>query len=446
MKTKRIIGVFLTLAMLMSCICPVFAATTTKKFGDTITITDKSVTEGERVAIKVQNNSTKEYVLIDSAVAGSNGISYSFSLPSKADDKGLWKSGATYNSIVGDKTTETWKIGSSSTTTTSGTSTSSRPSTGTNNTGTTSGGPGIIMPNLSSTGSIEVILNPNVYEKYGITSASTIVTGGTKPTANTFVASITIDGVPRTSFAGYYDPVLIKVPYSPSGATSTDNIVVYHSSGNVVPRTLYKDGYIYVNTTDISGTFTIAESTAAFNDISAASHSWAITSVGALAARGVINGVGGGNYDPDRSVTRAEFIKMVVSIFNMYDTTKAANFTDVAAGEWYNTYVGTAQSMGITNGYEDGSFRPNNTITREEMSTMLYRAAEVLSVKIEAANVENFADDWNIQDYAKVPVYKMRGAGILQGVGENNFDPKNNCTRAQAAVAIYNMFRVSMAR
>ncbi|MCH5184912.1 MAG: S-layer homology domain-containing protein, partial [Oscillospiraceae bacterium] len=311
--------------------------------------------------------------------------------------------------------------------------------------GTSSGG-GIVIPgtSLSNNGIVEVILNPNQYEKFGLTPAS-VTTSGAKTTATTFVATVTINGVPTTSFTGY-DPVLMKVPYATS-TTNKDNLVVRAQNGSIVPRTLYKDGYLYVNTNDISGVFTIVENGVSFGDISSATHDWAMTGVNALAARNIINGVGNGFYEPNRSVTRAEFIKMVVSMFNVYDPSAGANFTDVVYGEWYNTYVGTAQALGITKGYEDGSFRPNDTISREEMSTMLYRAAEILSVAIETTNnAGEFADDWNIQDYAKLPVYKMRNAGILNGVGDNMFDPKNDCTRAQAAVAIYNMFVISMAR
>ena len=81
------------------------------------------------------------------------------------------------------------------------------------------------------------------------------------------------------------------------------------------------------------------------------------------------------------------------------------------------------------------------------MSAMLYRAADVLSVDIKASvSKTEFSDDASIQEYAKVPVYKMQQAEVLKGVGNGLFDPQGTCTRAQAAVAIYNMFVLSMSK
>ncbi|MCX7714177.1 MAG: S-layer homology domain-containing protein [Clostridia bacterium] len=208
---------------------------------------------------------------------------------------------------------------------------------------------------------------------------------------------------------------------------------------------MYKDGYVIVNTDNISGTFTIKEVKKSFSDVKA---DWAVDAVSALAARNVINGVGDDTYEPDRTVTRAEFVKMIVTMFNVGDASATASFADVSSSDWYAPYVAAAQKLGITTGYaEDNTFRPNNTISREEMSAMLYRAADVLSVSMTSTTASSmYIDDSSIQSYAKAAVYKMQEAGILKGVGDNMFDAKGNCTRAQAAVAIYNMFKASMTK
>lgn len=428
--------------MLMSCICPVFAATVPQyNFGKSIKITGEDKIPGETYLITVKRDGAEDYSIIDTVEADANGkYTYTVYLPSSKTD--VWQEG-TYTVEVGNEKNEDmpkFKIKkSSSTNSSSGGGSSSGGS------GSGSNGSGVVIPGTNLSGNLaggEVILNPNQYQKYGVTAANVVVSL-TKPTANTFSVGITINGQPVTNFTGY-DAVMIKVPYASSSA-NPNSLVVYNQNGSIVPRSLFKDGYMYVRTNNISGVFTIAENVVTFNDISNATHDWAMTGVNALASRNIINGVGNGSFEPNRSVTRAEFVKMVVSMFDVNDTSASANFTDVSAGDWYNAVVGTAQKLGITNGYEDGSFRPNDTISREEMSTMLYRAAEVLSVVIESANnAGTFEDDWNIQNYAKIPVYKMRNAGILNGVGNNTFDAKSDCTRAQSAVAIYNMFIVSM--
>jgi hypothetical protein len=297
--------------------------------------------------------------------------------------------------------------------------------------------PGIEGANTAS--GIDVRLNPSqetaANETNKLTYTSTL-------TGDSFTIGVAVNGVNTTYFPGY-DSILVKVPYK-TNLTDNTTLVVKDANGNIMPRCWYKDGYMYVNVKSTGTTYTIFNNPVSFTDVH---HDWAVNQINALAARNILNGVGGSLFDPDRTVTRGEFIKMIVAMFDIYDSSAVANFADINGTEWYAPYVATAQSLGITNGYDDGTFRPNQTITREEMSTMLYRAGEKLSVAIEAKiNKTTFDDDAAIQDYAKVCVYKMQQAQILQGVGNNMFDPQGNCTRAQAAVAAYNMFVLSMQR
>lgn len=457
MRTKRFIGVFLSLAMLIGCVSSVFAVqnfNTGVAAERKIILTARKNQADQTYPVIVYNTTREETAVVDSAKSDQFGmVTFEFALPET--EEASWRNGNVYTAEIGGekalvngKDDYQFKLTFPTPTPTGTPKATKKPtgggSGGGSSSGGTRGGSSVVIPGtqLSNNGVGEAVLNPNQYQKYGATAAN-ITTSVTKQTANTFTVSVSINGTPVTMFTGY-DAVMIKVPYSTS-TSNPNNLVVYNQNGTIVPRCLYKDGYMYVRTNNIAGIFTIAENPVSFNDISNATHDWAMTGVNALAARTIINGVGNGNFEPNRAVTRAEFVKMIVSMFDVHNTAASSVFTDVSASDWYNTYVGTAQQLGITNGYEDGSFRPNDTISREEMSTMLYRAAEVLSVIIESANnAQNFEDDWNIQDYAKIPVYKMRSAGILNGVGNNMYDPKNDCTRAQSAVAIYNMFIVSM--
>lgn len=306
------------------------------------------------------------------------------------------------------------------------------------------GGGGIIINNGSainstiSTNGVSAVLNPNQYSKFGV-DASAISVKAAKLSDNTFSITASINGQKYVDFDGY-NAIMAKIPYTPK-TTSTSNIVVVDQYGNVVPRSLYKNGYMYLATDNIAGVFTIKEITKSFSDTNI---DWANEAIGALAARDIISGMGDGTFAPNNAVTRAQFVKMIVSMLDI-KTTGTAVFTDVSADQWFAPYVATAQGLGIAAGYEDGTFRPDQIITREEMSSMLYRAATVMSVDMPAVKTATtFADDWNISDYAKTAVYKMQSAGILNGIGDNMFDAKGSCTRAQAAVAIWNMFQVTM--
>ena len=263
---------------------------------------------------------------------------------------------------------------------------------------------------------------------------------GTMTGSNTFTVIVRVNGQMQSQFTGF-DPVVVRAPYS-LGAANLANLVVVDQNGNVVPRSRYSNGYMVTALKNTSGTFTIKEITKSFGDVN---HPWAQEAIGALAAREIINGVGENLFDPDASVTREQFAKMVVTMFDVLDSSAPLNFSDVDASGWSAAYIATAQKLGIVTGYEDNTFRPNQTITREEMSTILYRAAKNLGVNITPVKEGvTFTDDASIQSWAKEAVSEMQKAGILQGVGDNAFDPANNASRAQSAVAIYNMFVASL--
>lgn len=424
------------MAMIFSFVCPAFAATSTTvktnassyKWGSTVTISGKAE---EAQMFKI--TSPAGVILVLDSVEPSSSGSYSekVTLPSAAGNN--WVLGE-YTVYVGnDDSNATTKFKIESNKDNGGSSGGSSGG---------SGGGGIIIPNtgnLGTTGTITAVLNPNQYGSYGTDAANVKVTG-TKLSDNTFSVKAAINGTEYVSFDGY-DPIMVKIPYNAT-ITDTYKLVALDSNNNVVPRSFYKNGYMYMATSNVGGIFTIAAIDKSFNDVT---QDWAVEAIKSLASRNVINGVGDDNFDPENVVTRAQFVKMITAMFDVMDYSAVGTFTDVANDAWYAPYVATAQKLGITLGYEDGTFRPDASITREEMCAMLYRAADVLSVQVTATTSETtFNDDAAISDYAKSAIYTMQRADIIHGVGDNRFDPQGISTRAQAAVAIYNMFKVSM--
>lgn len=98
-----------------------------------------------------------------------------------------------------------------------------------------------------------------------------------------------------------------------------------------------------------------------------------ITAIEALAARGIIDGKSDGNFDPDGSMTRAEFATIVVRALGLTPADTGA-FVDVASTAWYSPYVGAASTYGLINGVGEGRFSPDGTITRQEAAVMVSRA------------------------------------------------------------------------
>ncbi len=170
---------------------------------------------------------------------------------------------------------------------------------------------------------------------------------------------------------------------------------------------------------------------------------WAKDKINALAEKGIVEGVADKIFAPNNTVTRAEFAKMIVGAFGIYDTNATMNFADTvgAENEWYYKYVASAAKRGIILGYEeDNTFRPTRTISREEMCAIVVRACKATGrTLVRKHQPITFNDDASIMGYAKESVDLMTSAGIIDGMGENMFVPKGSATRAQAAKIIYDV-------
>ena len=168
---------------------------------------------------------------------------------------------------------------------------------------------------------------------------------------------------------------------------------------------------------------------------------WAEDAIKTLALKGVISGVGDNLFEPNRAVTRAEFLKMLLSALELTDNNADCDFDDVEKKAWYYPYVATAQSIGITSGIGDNKFGVNELITRQEMAVFIHRAAIRAYIPVTDKSGDIFDDEDDIATWAKRSVTLMRGAGIINGVGENSFAPLNNATRAEAAKVIHGLYQ-----
>ena len=172
--------------------------------------------------------------------------------------------------------------------------------------------------------------------------------------------------------------------------------------------------------------------------------SWAVDAINYLASAGIINGRSNTEFDPNASVTRAEFAKMVCATFGISATPNAAQtFVDVSPSDWFYGYVQAAAAAGIVNGVSETAFDPNATITREQMAAMLYRAIEATGnlSRLPAGTATVFADEAQIADYAKTYVSALNAAGVINGTSATTFEPKATATRAQAAAIIYQFLK-----
>ena len=151
-----------------------------------------------------------------------------------------------------------------------------------------------------------------------------------------------------------------------------------------------------------------------------------------LVAKGIVNGYADGSFRGDNPITRAELTKIVVEALDVPEANGAV-FGDVNSSSWYADYVSRANASGVVNGFEDGSFRPEANVSRQDAVLMIYRAMN-LTAKL-PEGYKFFADEKDIQDYASDAIRCLGDLGIITGT-DSKFMPKNNITRAEMAAVI----------
>ncbi len=166
---------------------------------------------------------------------------------------------------------------------------------------------------------------------------------------------------------------------------------------------------------------------------------WAYDFIIGLATKGVINGYPDGTFKPQNNVTRADFLIMLLRSMGV-DTSNSGTgtFTDVESGAYYANTCSIAKDMGIATGNPDGSFNPTGFITRQDMMILAKKAVEYKldgEIKGDSIVLDKFNDKAEISAYAVESLAAMVDAGIVNGKGED-IAPKDNTTRAEAATII----------
>jgi len=163
---------------------------------------------------------------------------------------------------------------------------------------------------------------------------------------------------------------------------------------------------------------------------------WARQTIDKLASLGVITGYVDGSFNPNNSITRAEFAAVLARLFIFAPAqTSPAPFTDMQ-GHWAQGAVTELANHGIITGHSDGSFRPNATITREEMVVMLMRL--VNTAALPQTGHADFEDMANTGKYAQEEIDAAAKAGLIQGYNDK-LQPKGKATRAEAVTMLWKL-------
>lgn len=178
-------------------------------------------------------------------------------------------------------------------------------------------------------------------------------------------------------------------------------------------------------------------SASSFRDVS--DSAWYAGAVEYVVSHGLMNGTGGGIFEPESSMTRA----MLVTVLWRYEGSPTGfynRFYDVAEGVWYTDAISWAAAYGVVNGVEEGRFNPDGRITREQLATILFRYAAMKGYDIrEYADLSGFPDAAKVSSWAQYAVAWAVGKGLISGTvinGRTLLDPQGSATRAQVATIL----------
>ena len=167
------------------------------------------------------------------------------------------------------------------------------------------------------------------------------------------------------------------------------------------------------------------------------------TAIETLASRGIINGKTENSFEPNSTMTRAEFATIIARGLGLPQK-NSANFKDVTANDWFYNYVGTAYTYGIIKGVSENEFNPNGTVTREEAAVMVTRAAKLcgMDTEVETTAIRDvlaqffdyvLGSDWSQSSLAFCYNEKILNDSVM------DIKPRETVMRAEIASMLYNM-------
>lgn len=183
-----------------------------------------------------------------------------------------------------------------------------------------------------------------------------------------------------------------------------------------------------------------------YTDVANTSYSWTSEAVLNLTKAGIVSGYGDKTFAPANSLTRAEFTKMLINTMGLADITATCSFADVDKDAWYYIYVASAEKYGLAQGYGNGLFGVNDSITRQDAVTLIYRAAQAkgLSVAHFYKSASNLKDKDSIAAYAYNAVEGLYNAGVYLDATDptsvNVFEPTRNASRGYVAVILNQLY------
>ena len=228
---------------------------------------------------------------------------------------------------------------------------------------------------------------------------------------------------------------IVTLTVTPDEGYELAALTVTDKNGNDVALTNNGDGtYTFkmpASKVTVKATFTKDLVTLPFIDVHPGD--WFYDPVCYVYSQGLMTGTSATTFEPNTHLSRA----MLVAVLHRLEGSpqaSAGDFTDVADGDWYAQAVNWAASVGVVNGFDDGSFQPNTAITREQLAAILCNYAQYKGFDTSTSgSLSTFTDAASVSDWAKESVEWAVGSGLLGGYEDNTLRPQGTTTRAEVA-------------
>ena len=164
---------------------------------------------------------------------------------------------------------------------------------------------------------------------------------------------------------------------------------------------------------------------------------WYYDAVSYVYAKGLMGGTSATTFEPNTTTSRAMIAVILWRLEGSPIVEEYTDFSDVADGAWYTEGIRWASSVGVVGGYPNGSFGPDDPITREQMAAMLYRYADYKGWDVTELNdLSAFTDAESISGYAVTALRWANAAGIVGGYNDSTLRPQGNARRSEAAAML----------
>lgn len=251
-----------------------------------------------------------------------------------------------------------------------------------------------------------------------------------------------------TRFNDYVERSIAIPPGIGAGKLTTGVAVNADGSFSHVPTTAVSMGSrFYAKIKSLTNsTYAVIYNPRSFSDMDG---HWAKDSVNNMGARLVVSGTDGGRYEPDRSITRAEFAAILVRALGLGQSPGKSSFSDVSTTDWFFGAVSTAADYKLITGHSNGRFAPMDYITREQAMAILSRAMDLTHLNINLTDKEittvlsKYTDNSSVSAYARAGTATCIKAGLVNGKGAKLLAPKANVSRAEVAIMAERLLKQS---